>query len=458
MKKLIIYIIIIALIPGFALPASAAVKVKKLKLSVKSVSLKIGQKKKLKIIVKPNYYRKKVKWKSANIKIATVSSTGVVKGKNAGKTRVTASIRKKKVFCAVTVTPPPPPKSDKDTLVPYSYEWTRMKKTDPKFVLPGDIPTQKQDVYEKAIQDTLVELNRLRKKEDNTLPTVSLSHNVHQKTVLTRAQDCLFFMDETHERPDGSSRATAGLTGATAEVCTYEEDYEKINNIPQIGLQSFWESPPHKKILMSKDFDKVAIGMCYLKNKKDSCYFLTMVIQPAGFTSKYELTGNRLTLFNRINEYRKNSGLEKLQFNFKRDYNFAGVSSIYMNEKRAKNYCVIKGDITEYSADSKIYIKDFFFLHAGMSDSYLEFKLPIDEFNYQYFTRFSPNYGIYTDETGTEKTSSAYTWYGTAADNNFNAICDLLFSNKDFLGVISSRESTHIYLNGFYDHFVLAKF
>lgn len=83
--------------------ASAAKKVnaKKLKLKKKKLSLKVGEKKTLKVTVKPK--NATLKWKSNKKKIATVSKKGVVKGKKKGTAKITVTSGKKKATCKVTV-------------------------------------------------------------------------------------------------------------------------------------------------------------------------------------------------------------------------------------------------------------------------------------------------------------------------------------------------------------------
>ena len=57
----------------------------------------VGQKYRLKVKkVKPNKATKKVKWKSSNKRIATVSNSGVVKAKRAGTVKITAISKKNK--------------------------------------------------------------------------------------------------------------------------------------------------------------------------------------------------------------------------------------------------------------------------------------------------------------------------------------------------------------------------
>ena len=74
---------------------------KKYKLNKTKTFVRIGSPVKLKV---KNAKKKKIKWKSSNKKIATVSKKGVVKGKNYGKCNVTAKIGKKKLKCRVIVT------------------------------------------------------------------------------------------------------------------------------------------------------------------------------------------------------------------------------------------------------------------------------------------------------------------------------------------------------------------
>lgn len=69
------------------------------KLSATKVTLDVGKSKTLKV----KNTSKSVKWSSKNKKIATVSKKGVVKGKKAGSTTITAKVSGKKLVCKVTV-------------------------------------------------------------------------------------------------------------------------------------------------------------------------------------------------------------------------------------------------------------------------------------------------------------------------------------------------------------------
>lgn len=78
----------------------------KIKLNYKTKTIYEGQSFRLKI----SGTKKKVKWSSANKKIAIVSSKGLVKGKDGGKTKrtvkITATVSGKKYVCKVTVKAP----------------------------------------------------------------------------------------------------------------------------------------------------------------------------------------------------------------------------------------------------------------------------------------------------------------------------------------------------------------
>ncbi len=78
-----------------AVPAKAAT----VKLNTDEKTMVIGSTYKLKV----RNTQKSVKWVSSNPKVATVSKSGLVTAKKAGKTTITAKVGKKKLTCKVTV-------------------------------------------------------------------------------------------------------------------------------------------------------------------------------------------------------------------------------------------------------------------------------------------------------------------------------------------------------------------
>ena len=124
----IICMIVLSLTYITCFPVNAA-NIKKIKLNKKSVTIYIGKKVKLKVKTKG-----KVKWKSSNRKIATVTKKGVVKAKKAGRTKIIAYKGRRKAICKVVVkkkknkspviSPPPLPNGvdKRDTIAFYNYD------------------------------------------------------------------------------------------------------------------------------------------------------------------------------------------------------------------------------------------------------------------------------------------------------------------------------------------------
>lgn len=103
MKKLLSILIIILSVTLLMIPSAetnAATKEVRVKASI---SYKIQKGEKLKLYVKGYKNSKKVKWKSSNKKVATVSKKGVVTGKKRGSCKITATIGKKKYTTKISV-------------------------------------------------------------------------------------------------------------------------------------------------------------------------------------------------------------------------------------------------------------------------------------------------------------------------------------------------------------------
>lgn len=92
--------VILAVILTLSLTSGISVEAAKVaKLNRKKITVRVGKTFKLK--VKNN--KKKVRWKTSNKKIATVSKRGQVKGKKPGKAIITAKVGKKRLKCRVVV-------------------------------------------------------------------------------------------------------------------------------------------------------------------------------------------------------------------------------------------------------------------------------------------------------------------------------------------------------------------
>ena len=94
LRKLLFILTVLVMCLSVSTPVSAAVKI-----SSKSVTLTVGQKKQLKV----TGTKKKIKWSSNKKKIATVNQKGVVTAKSAGTAKITAKVGSKKYTCTVKV-------------------------------------------------------------------------------------------------------------------------------------------------------------------------------------------------------------------------------------------------------------------------------------------------------------------------------------------------------------------
>lgn len=91
---------------GFVNLAEVKIVPRKITLNVKKkITLKKGKKKTIKYTVYPaNAVNKKVKFKSSNKKVATVSSKGVIKAKKKGKATITITTVEGNVKAKIKVT------------------------------------------------------------------------------------------------------------------------------------------------------------------------------------------------------------------------------------------------------------------------------------------------------------------------------------------------------------------
>lgn len=75
----------------------------KIKLNKKKKTLRVGKKYKLRAAGSPSRLTARVKWRSSNKRIATVSRSGVVKAKKKGKVKIYAYYGSRKAYCTVKV-------------------------------------------------------------------------------------------------------------------------------------------------------------------------------------------------------------------------------------------------------------------------------------------------------------------------------------------------------------------
>ena len=101
-KKIVVLTLCVALVMGNFQMNVMAKRTPKPKLNKKNITIMMGKTSKLKL----ENNKKKVKWRSLNKKIATVTKKGLVKGKSEGKTTIVAKVGKKKYKCKVRVRDP----------------------------------------------------------------------------------------------------------------------------------------------------------------------------------------------------------------------------------------------------------------------------------------------------------------------------------------------------------------
>lgn len=95
---------ILALMMVFSIfPATQVNAATKPKLSKTKITMTVGQSKKLKVKGISKKRAKRIKWKSSKKKVVTVTKTGKLKARKAGKATITAKVGKKKLKCKVTV-------------------------------------------------------------------------------------------------------------------------------------------------------------------------------------------------------------------------------------------------------------------------------------------------------------------------------------------------------------------
>ena len=104
LKKGLSLILALMLILTLAVPRiNAQAASKKVKISASKATMEVGETKAVSLKKGSKKITKKVKWKSSNKKVATVSSKGKIKAKKKGKATITATYKGKKYKCKITV-------------------------------------------------------------------------------------------------------------------------------------------------------------------------------------------------------------------------------------------------------------------------------------------------------------------------------------------------------------------
>lgn len=211
-----------------------------LKLNHKSMTMYVGDAKTLKVSTS---LKGKVRWKSSNKKVASVSKKGKVKAKKAGTAVITAKIKSRSVKCKITV------KKSKGL--------TAAAETNAK-------------TYQKQIKAILKYTNQYRSRHGLSSLTLdsALTKAACHRSLEMAAEGVL-----SHTRPDGSTpfdlMRIYGISYYTAgENIAYTMGYGV--NAGQ-AAQMWYDSPGHRANMLHEDFGKIGIGIAV--TKKHEVYY-----------------------------------------------------------------------------------------------------------------------------------------------------------------------------------------
>lgn len=204
------------------------------KISKKSATVYVNKT----IILKMNNTTRKVTWTSKDKTIATVTSKGVVKGKKAGTTTITAKVGSKKYTCKVTV-----------------------KKQ-----------TSTADKEKAAV---LKRINQERKAQG--LSALKMDSTLN-KAADARAKELVKLF--SHTRPDGTSCFTI-LDDAKYRV-SYTMAGENIaagySNAEEV-MTGWMNSDGHRANILKSGYDKVGIGYYYNSSQPYRYYWVQLFIR-----------------------------------------------------------------------------------------------------------------------------------------------------------------------------------
>ncbi|MGN0291275.1 MAG: CAP domain-containing protein [Lachnospiraceae bacterium] len=205
------------------------------KISKKSASVYVNQT----ITLKVNNTSRKVTWSSKEKSIATVSSKGVVKGKKAGTTTITAKVGSKKYTCKVTV-------------------------------------KKKSGTAEKQKAEVLKIMNAERKKAG--LSALKMDNATLDAAADIRAKEIV--KSFSHTRPNGESCFSIIKEGK------YKVEYYMAGENIAAGyanaeavMDGWMNSPGHRANILNGEFDTVGIGYYYNESQPYRYYWVQLFVK-----------------------------------------------------------------------------------------------------------------------------------------------------------------------------------
>ncbi len=221
--KTMSYVLTAAMIFGVVIPSSpAAAKKKAVKLSTKRISIKVGQKKTIKV----KNTKKKAKWSvksgKKNITLSKKKKKSVVvKGKKAGKAVVVAKIGKKKLSCKVTVTKKKKVSVTNEPKVTPTPPVTNSKVTPTPTASPSPAPSQPAVPDEEkgeAVKDVVIDMTKVGETSFSANGKINFSNQLDSRFDLTLFKEMKVSYVLEFEGED-----TSHLTGGKIALAVSEE-------------------------------------------------------------------------------------------------------------------------------------------------------------------------------------------------------------------------------------------
>lgn len=209
------YVLTAALLLGISIPSSpVAAKAKAPKLSSKKISIKVGQKKTIKV----KNTKKKVKWSiksgKKNITLSNKKKTSVaVKGKKSGSAVVLAKVGKKKLTCKVTVTKKASTTAPKTTPTPTAN--TNNKSTSTPAVTPTVTPSQpaaSEAPKGEAVKDVVIDMTKVGETSFSAAGKINFSNQIEERFDLKYYKKMVVTFET-----EGADTWTQGKIGLAAE-------------------------------------------------------------------------------------------------------------------------------------------------------------------------------------------------------------------------------------------------